>query len=87
MAFRYFISDIVINELRALMITRFCGYERNNVHIRYDLLCHSYEISIESLVTNLKRRMRFDADNINDDKFRRTGYLQQLNLNWSDPVC
>lgn len=87
MAQSIYLPDEIINELRALMFTKFCGYERIKVDMEYGCLSHDYRILVRSLVTNMKRHLWFDADHINNRNFRRNDYYYQLGLNWADPIC
>lgn len=81
------LPEIIINELRALMFVKFCGYERIQVDIEFDRLSWAYRILVRSLVTDLRKYLWFDADNIKNDKFRHLEYYHQLGLNWADPIC
>jgi len=87
MALIIYLLDEITNELRALMFTKFCGYERIQVDIEYGCMSHDYRISVRSLVTDMKKQLWFDADYIKDRNFRRNDYYYQLGLNWADPVC
>jgi len=87
MAITMYLPDEITNELRALMFTKFCGYERIQVDIEYGCMSHDYKILIRSLVTNMKKYLWFDADNIRNRDFRRNDYYQQLGLIWADPIC
>lgn len=82
-----YIHLLITEELRALMLTKFCGYEKVQIFIEYGCLTHDYKIRVSSLVTELKKYLWFDADRVKNTEYRRLSYFDQLGLKWADPIC